>query len=131
MWASVTCVWASLPPRSPAARRSASSWRRTSPQSSNAGTLFIFDEPTTGLHFEDISKLLHAFERLIENGGSLVIIEHNPRRGAKPPIWVIDSRPAKAATRGGRIVATGLPEAIAAVARIPIPATLTLRESFA
>src|SRR5262249_57827733 len=40
-------------------------------------TLFIFDEPTTGLHFDDIAKLLSAFQRLIENGGSLIIIEHN------------------------------------------------------
>ena len=46
-------------------------------QSSCTGTLFIFDEPTTGLHFDDISKLLDAFQRLIANGGSILIIEHN------------------------------------------------------
>ena len=46
-------------------------------QASCAGTLYIFDEPTTGLHFDDIAKLLEAFQRLIENGGSLLVIEHN------------------------------------------------------
>ncbi len=46
-------------------------------QATCGGTLFIFDEPTTGLHFDDIAKLLAAFERLIESGGSILIIEHN------------------------------------------------------
>ena len=77
------------------------------------GTLFIFDEPTTGLHFDDIAKLLDAFQRLIENGGSLLIIEHN-LEVIKAADWVIDLGP-EGGARGGRIVAAGTPEAIAAV----------------
>src|ERR1700741_1815097 len=46
-------------------------------QKTRSNTLFIFDEPTTGLHFDDINKLLGAFRALIDNGGSLVVIEHN------------------------------------------------------
>jgi excinuclease ABC subunit A len=82
--------------------------------SSVEGTLFIFDEPTTGLHFDDISKLLTSFQRLIENGGSLVIIEHN-LDVIQAADWVIDLGP-DGGDRGGSIVATGTPEDIAKVA---------------
>jgi excinuclease ABC subunit A len=77
------------------------------------GTLFIFDEPTTGLHFDDISKLLSAFERLIENGGSLVVIEHN-LDVIRAADWVIDLGP-EGGSRGGELVAAGTPEAVAQV----------------
>jgi len=77
------------------------------------GTLFIFDEPTTGLHFDDIAKLLAAFERLIANGGSLVIIEHN-LDVIRAADWVIDLGP-EGGSRGGQIVVAGTPEDVAHV----------------
>jgi excinuclease ABC subunit A len=76
------------------------------------GALYIFDEPTTGLHFDDIAKLLAAFQRLIENGGSILIIEHN-LDVIRSADWVIDLGP-EGGDRGGEIVAEGTPEQIAA-----------------
>jgi excinuclease ABC subunit A len=74
--------------------------------------LFFFDEPTTGLHFDDIAKLLRSFSALIDAGNSVVIIEHNPDV-VKCADHVIDLGP-EAGADGGRIVATGTPEEIAA-----------------
>jgi excinuclease ABC subunit A len=76
--------------------------------------LYIFDEPTTGLHFDDVSKLLAAFRRLIDVGGSIVVIEHN-LEVIKTADWVIDLGPEGGAL-GGRIVGVGPPEAIAELA---------------
>jgi excinuclease ABC subunit A len=73
--------------------------------------LYIFDEPTTGLHFDDISKLLVAFRRLIDAGGSIIVIEHN-LEVIKTADWVIDLGP-EGGDRGGRIVGAGPPEKIA------------------
>jgi excinuclease ABC subunit A len=78
-----------------------------------AKTLYIFDEPTTGLHFEDINKLLAAFRTLLEAGGSLLIIEHN-LDVIKTADWIIDIGP-EGGDGGGMIVAEGTPEQIAAV----------------
>src|SRR6202045_1959602 len=75
--------------------------------------LYIFDEPTTGLHFDDVSKLLAAFRRLIDAGGSILVIEHN-LEVIKTADWVIDLGP-EGGARGGRIVGVGPPEAIAKV----------------
>jgi excinuclease ABC subunit A len=78
----------------------------------NQHTLFIFDEPTTGLHFHDIDKLLKCFQMLIENKNSVVIIEHN-LDVIKCADYVIDMGP-EAGDKGGEIVAVGTPEEIAA-----------------
>ncbi len=79
-------------------------------QASCEGTLYIFDEPTTGLHFDDIAKLLDAFDRLIRNGGSILIIEHN-LDVIRSADWVIDLGP-EGGDAGGEIVAQGTPEQI-------------------
>jgi excinuclease ABC subunit A len=79
-------------------------------QKTKSKTLFIFDEPTTGLHFDDINKLLAAFRALIDNGGSLVVIEHN-LDVIKTADYVIDLGP-EGGIGGGAVVATGTPEQI-------------------
>jgi excinuclease ABC subunit A len=73
--------------------------------------LYIFDEPTTGLHFDDVSKLLAAFRRLIDVGGSIVVIEHN-LEVIKTADWVVDLGP-EGGAGGGNIVGAGTPETIA------------------
>jgi excinuclease ABC subunit A len=75
--------------------------------------LYILDEPTTGLHFEDVAKLLVAFQKLIDGGGSLLVIEHN-LDVIKCADWVIDMGP-EGGSGGGQVVAVGTPEEIAQV----------------
>jgi excinuclease ABC subunit A len=80
-------------------------------QNDKKHTLFIFDEPTTGLHFDDISKLLNCFNMLIEKNNSVVIIEHN-LDVIKCADYIIDMGP-EAGDKGGEVVASGTPEEIA------------------
>ena len=77
----------------------------------NTGILYIFDEPTTGLHFDDIQKLLTAFRKLLEGGASVLIIEHN-LDVIKSADWMIDLGP-EGGDAGGLVVAAGTPEQVA------------------
>lgn len=89
-------------------------------QRSQEGTLFVFDEPTIGLHPLDVETLLHVLQRLIDHGATVVVIEHDLDMIANAD-YVVDLGPG-GGEAGGRIVAEGTPEAVAAT-----PASITGR----
>jgi len=95
----------------PAARQAGRAQSSDEARKARRRILYIFDEPTTGLHFDDVSKLLSAFRRLIDAGGSILVIEHN-LEVIKTADWVIDLGP-EGGERGGYVVGSGPPEAIA------------------
>ena len=81
---------------------------------SNGRTIYILDEPTTGLHFEDIRKLMLVIQSLVDKGNSVIIIEHN-LDVIKAADWIIDMGP-EGGAGGGEIVTAGTPEEVAQVA---------------
>ncbi|MFZ2200622.1 MAG: excinuclease ABC subunit UvrA, partial [Leptotrichiaceae bacterium] len=80
---------------------------------SRGNTIYILDEPTTGLHFEDIRKLLLVLDRLVEKGNTVLVIEHN-LDVVKCADYIIDVGP-EGGHKGGKIIATGTPEEIVKV----------------
>ena len=80
---------------------------------STGRTIYVLDEPTTGLHFEDVRKLLMVLQRLVDTGNTVVVIEHN-MDVVKSADWIIDLGP-EGGSGGGTLVAEGTPESVAKV----------------
>ena len=92
-------------------------WRKTTP-----GTLYLLDEPTTGLHFDDVRKLLHTLQKLVDAGGTVVAVEHHPDV-LRTADYIIDLGP-EGGAGGGEIMAAGSPEEVAESGNSPTSAFL-------
>ena len=110
----VIYAWASQPPPCPAGEAQRLKIAAELKDASAKDVLYIMDEPTTGLHFEDIKKLLAVLHKLVNAGNTLVVVEHN-LDVIKSADWIIDLGP-EGGEAGGRIVAEGRPEQVAKVA---------------
>ena len=122
--ARATSTSASRRRRCRAARRSGSSSSTELSRRATGRTLYVLDEPTTGLHFADVEKLLEVLHRLVDGGNTVLVIEHN-LDVIKTADWIVDLGP-EGGDRGGRIIAEGTPEKVAKVkelgdGRVPRP----------
>ena len=116
MWAWATSSWGRPPPRCPAARPSGSSWPPSCPSAPPARTIYILDEPTTGLHTADVHMLVRgAADRLVDAGNTVVVIEHN-LDVIKAADHIIDLGP-EGGDKGGEVLICGTPEEVAACDR--------------
>jgi ABC-type multidrug transport system ATPase subunit len=108
-WALATSSWDRRRRHSPVERPRESNFPGNSPKGTG-NTFFILDEPTTGLHFADVEKLLHVLFELVERGNTVVVIEHN-LDVIKCADHIIDLGP-EGGDKGGRVIVTGTPEEI-------------------